>query len=153
MLGQASHLLDADEALEALPVILGVVIRKDVGNGANPPDTLGLRKQSLHQGRLARQLVAKRVLAKTRGATVSLGPIELCDDIKSRLFVQELDIGLTGGGVDALNDDVDGLFSIIQDPGVAAHDGQDLVATSVLRNLNARNESANTHRPPMEGVG
>lgn len=143
MLGQAKHLLSANEALEAVPVPLGVVIGHDVRHGATPLDTLGLRKQSLHQGCLAGQLVAKRVLAKTRGTTVSLGPIESLDGIDSGVLVQELDIGLAGSGVDALHDDVDGLLVIVQDPGVAAHDGQDLIATGGLGDLVMKNDQLN----------
>lgn len=153
MLGQAKHLLFANEALEAVPVPLGVLIGHDVRDGANPVDTLGLRKQSLHQGCLAGQLVTKRVLAKTRGTTVSLGPIESLDGIDSGVFVQELDIGLTGGGVDTLHDDVDGLLVIVQDPGVAAHDGQNLTATGGLGDLIMKKDQQDMHGISMQGGG
>lgn len=145
MLGQAKHLLFANKALEALPAELGVVIGQDFWDGASPTNTPGLREQSLHQDCLAGQLVAKRVLAKTRGATVSLGPIESLDGIDSGVLVQELDIRLAGGGVDAFHDNMDGLLVIVQDPGVAAHDGQNLATTGRLGDLSIEKVQQNMY--------
>lgn len=136
--GQHIHLFDGDETLEAVPGELNLLSGYDVRSRADPLDALCLREQSLHQGCLARQFELNGLVTETRRASVLLGLLQLLDGILGSLLVHELYIGFDGSGVYTLDDDMNGLLFIVQDFGVAAHDGQDLATAAALRNLGKR---------------
>lgn len=122
--GKHLHLLHADDTPE------DGAIRLQGGLTVLPVDAAFCSgKQGCHQRLLVGQRAVDHSIADFAGLLSNLGDGPLCV-----LDGHELNESLGGHSVGAVDEDVDGLISIIQDP-AGAHQDKDLVAGGPLRNL------------------
>lgn len=135
MLDKHDHLFGRDESLEALPWLTGIV-GYHLRVGFIPENTTGDGEQVFHETSLAGKLDLDRSIAKTiDSASLDVLDVSL-GRLRSFIEILKLDIGIHGFAGGPLHDDVDRLFSVVKDLGIATEKRDDFSALSSKGYLN-----------------
>lgn len=116
MLAKHHHLLLGEETLEVLPWVLG--IRHDVRVGTDPFDAMSRGgEQGKHQAFLRGQLDIDDAITETPNSAVLRALLESLDELDGCVEARNLAERILSLASDSVHDDVDGLLTVVEDPG------------------------------------